>query len=53
MRLRRGQAADVPAMLELKAQLRFQAGIGRSTRGGFLLGSTEAGYQQRLRDGRV
>lgn len=53
MRLRRGQAADVPAMLELKAQLRFQAGIGRSTRGGFLLGSTEAGYKQRLRDGRV
>lgn len=51
MRIRRGEQADIPAMLALKARLRFQEGAARSTRGGFLLGSSEAGYQQRLRDG--
>ena len=53
MNIRRGRAADVPAMLALKAQLRFQEGEARTTRGGFLLGSSEAGYRQRLRDGLV
>ena len=39
-------------MFELKARP-LPGGDGTPTRGGFLLGSTEDGYRQRLRDGLV
>ena len=51
MKIRRAVADDVAAMLSLKAELRFEATEDRSTRGGFLLGSSEAGYRQKIRDG--
>ena len=51
MNIRRGTLQDVPAMLELKSQLAFQQRDQPSTRGGFLLGSTEEWYRQKIAEG--
>ena len=51
MRIRRGEPQDIAAMLELKSELYFQEQERLSTRGGFLLGSTEEGYQLKLSEG--
>jgi|GEM_PF-2949664 len=53
MRIRRGVANDIQAMLQLKSELRFEVDETTSTRGGFLLGSSEQGYQQKIREGIV
>jgi hypothetical protein len=49
MNVRAATREDVPALLQIKRRLAFTD----SSRGGFLLGCDEAGYEQRLRDGRV
>ncbi len=51
MRIRRALPGDISAMLQLKSELRFQGGEQHSARGGFLLGSSAEGYQQKVRDG--
>jgi hypothetical protein len=49
LNIRRATLQDVPALLELKAKLRFAG----TTRGGFLLGTDELGYELRVRDGKT
>lgn len=51
MKIRRALLSDIDAMLQLKSELRFQAGEQRSTRGGFLLGSSAEDYRQKVCDG--
>lgn len=49
MNLRRATLGDVTALLTIKNELRFAG----SSRGGFLLGSTESGYRERIENGQV
>lgn len=49
MNVRVARLNDVPTLLAIKEELRF---VG-SSRGGFLLGSDEIGYQRHVREGQV
>lgn len=51
MKIRRARTGDIDTMLQLKSELRFQAGEQRSARGGFLLGSSAEDYEGKVRDG--
>ncbi|MEE9382671.1 MAG: hypothetical protein V3V08_04580 [Nannocystaceae bacterium] len=51
MKVVRATEADIPALIALRRQLAYDASRGTSTRGGFLLGCDEAGYQKRIRVG--
>lgn len=51
--IRRATLADVDALLLLKRQLAMRVDGGTSSRGGFLLGTDEAGYRLVVAHGRV
>lgn len=48
MIIRPATAADIDAMIDVKESLAFETGINTSTEGGFLLGTDQNGYRQRI-----